>query len=348
MRIVQLLILILVLAALVLWDVTLRDQEAQLRRDAARVEQLMDASHLDDRSVAAVRVDLASDVSHLYVYSQGVWRCSSAYGAPALNDAVQAITPALMQARGVVRTSDPADAAHFGFDDPLRVSICGTNVHTDPMGDVIFAIDVGDTIESTGGSFVRPVGSDAIWEIDQNFRDIITLEDDTLPPMLDPRLVPRVFPGEQLGPQQVTIAAPGEAPMTITREQRDQEAQGDQPPWQWIISDGESDSVGDLMQVTSYVVFLTRVEYDAILAPRPAAEVGLAPPRAVIHYRTPEGHELELRIGGEGPRGGVVVYNTFTENFYEIDAVMLPRLLPPRDMLLDADAENPWAQWMQR
>jgi hypothetical protein len=347
-----LILLVCILSVLIWWDRQLTTQQSEQRAASARIGSLFGEEPLQGRTIAAVRVDIGLEHNYLYVYQDGLWRCINANGAPADNDLIESIFPMLLEAQGVVRTTDPAEAAAYGLasDDAVRVSLCGAEVFTDPLGDVILGVDVGRSISATGGSFVRPVGSNAIWEINQDVRAVLDLEDPAMPPMLDPYVIPRIWPGARLGPAQVVVQVRNQPTIIITRREHpeDEPRAPDAPAWQWVVSEDDSHYLGDLFQVTSYLVFLTRMEYAGVINPRPLEQLGLDQPRAIIGYVTPEGHQLELHIGGDGQRGGVIVYNSFTGNIYEVPRDIALRMVPQIDVLLSTDHGNPWEQWMRR
>lgn len=344
-----LIVLALLLAGLVMWDRSLTENQSQQRLQSARIVPLLIDNPFEERPVAAIRLDVGASDVFLYAYHDGIWRCVTTYGAPAENASIEAIIPALVRAQGVIRTTDPSDAASFGLDgeDALRLAICGSELFTHPTGDVIYALDIGRSIPATGGSYVRPVHSDEVWAIDVDLRSMLNVDHASgMPPMLDPHIVPQAWPGVRLGPARIAIERRGEETIEITRRQRDAAEQG--PQWEWIVQEGDSAFVGELLQVTSYAVFLTRAPYAGILAPRPLEQFGLDEPLAIITYETAEGPRLQLVLGGPGPRGGIVVLNTFTQVLYEVEPDIIARLLPEIDLLLDNAQGNPWERWMRR
>lgn len=353
MRWWTLLILAVVLVGLIMWDSALTQQQSVTRQASARIASILDEDVFRDRPIVAIRLDLGENDPVLYYYEDGMWRCERAHGAPAENELIEAILPAILSSEGVVRTENPDDAAEFGFhrEHTVRISFSGAGLATDPTGDVIYALDVGRSITRTGGSYVRPVGTQSIWEIDADLRAIIgvadELEQNAVPPMLDPHLVPQVWPGVRLGPQRIVIDRRGAEPITITRRDSD-EADSERQQWEWVVTSSQGEFLGDVFQVTSYAVFITRAPYAGVIAPRDPAELGLDEPLASIVFETAEGPQLQLLVGGLSPRGGIVVYNSFTRNLYELEPEIAQRLLPSVDLLLGPEQGNPWEQWMRR
>lgn len=342
-------VLAFVLVALVAWDQWLMQRGAQRRLHSGRIEALLRDNPFQDRSVAAIRLDTGQGDVFLYAYQNGLWRCHTMFGAPAENHMIEALIPALRSAQGVVRSTDPQEAASFGFNeaDSLRLSVSGSELFTHPTGDVIYAIDLGRSIPATGGAYVRPINSDAIWEIDVDFRAMLNVQSDvSTPPMLDPHIVPQAWPGVRLGPARVTIERQDHDTIVINRRQRDAAEDGLQ--WEWVVQQGESAYLGELFQVTSYAVFLTRAQYAGLLAPRPLEQLGLDDPQAIISYETAEGPRFQLIIGGSGPQGGIVVLNTFSQVLYEVEPDIVARILPEIDLLLSDNQGNPWERWMRR
>ena len=342
-----LLILSLLLAALLAWDRSLTARREVQREQTSRVGPLLDEDPFLQRQVAAVRLDSGDDV-HLYVFHDGLWRCVTYHNAPALNEPIEAIIPALINAQGVIRSTDPADAPSFGFDDqhPLRLSVSGSEVFTHHAGDVIYAFDLGRSILATGGSYVRPVNTDTIWAIDHDFHHLLAPDEtSSIPPMLEPHIVPRTWPGVRQGPTRLTIQH-GDRTIQITREPADPADDGLQ--WQWHVQEGAAAYLGDVLQVTSYAVFLTRAPFADVLPPQAGDPYRLGNPLAVITDEIADGPPLQLIIGGPGPGGGPVVLNSLTGVAYEIEPDITGRMLPDIDLLLDGERGNPWEPWLRR
>lgn len=341
-------LLALVLAALVAWDYQVTRKQTSQRLQSTRIGPFLAENPFEKRPTGAIRLEYGGQ-EIIYVYHEGLWRCVTAYAAPAEHEPIEAILPTLVAAEGVVRTSAADDAASFGFanDEVVRLAICGPDVFTDPAGDVILAVDIGHSIASTGGSYARLAGSDDIWAIDIDFRSLLEIDAKSdAPPMLDPHIVPQAWPGVTLGPARITVETWGNDPLLISRRER---TDGDSDfQWQWDIQQGGQLHNGDLLQVTSYAVFLTRAEYRGILAPRPFHELGLDSPNAIVTYETAEGLSLQLVIGGRAPGGGIVVFNTLTKVLYEVDPDLTQRMVPGIDLLLSNEQGNPWERWLRR
>lgn len=355
----QLLILVLVLAGLMAWERGLAERTTRERQAGVRIEFLLNAEEVftEDRPIAAFRLDRNEQgaQAHLYVMTDGVWRSVSAHGTIALNEAIGALVPKLTNAEGYVMTRAAAAAREFGFDteEMLRLSVCGPDVLTDPGGDVIYALDIGNSIPETGGSYVRPTGTTEIWAIDMNFRE--ELESDvgpSVPPMLDPRILPSAWPGfEPPGVDRIVVEMPNEPPLELQRYDRevtDEQIARGEPAWEWSVKKGEIEYVGDPFQIFSYGGFLTNAPYAGILSPRLQNDLGLDDLRARITLRSVHGQHVQLLVGGEAPRGGIAVVNTFSGNIFEVNPGIAELLVPEMDMLLTDQLGNPWEQFLER
>jgi hypothetical protein len=350
----QLTIMAVALAALVAWERSLVRQAATVRSESARIVRVFDAeTMLEGRPIAAIRIR-HGDAIYLYIYHEGIWRCMQAHGAPALASKIDAIVPKLFAAEGVVQTTRAEEAAVYGVDteETIRLALCGAGVLEDPTGDVILAIDIGRSIPATGGSFVRPAdGGGEIWAVNVDFRDELAGMEQGMPPMLDPHVVPEAWPGWRTGLRRIVIEIAGDERTIVQRHERelsDEEQRAGMPSWQWTVERGDIVRPGDLTQLWTYTNFLASLPYAGILAPRPAEEIGLDHPRAVLTMESADGQRAQIVIGGSSPRGGVVALSTVARTVFELDPALVDALLPPAQLLTGEHDENPWDQWLRR
>lgn len=346
----QILIFAIVLAGLVLWDQSLSRRAIEARDAGARIRPLISEKDRFDRAVAAFGVESAGGQRMLFLYADGMWRSVHAHGAPAVAREVESLLPALLDAEGVIRTSDPAAAPQFGFDTPemMTLTVRGTDVLEREDGDVIYSLDLGNTSGTSGGSYVRPTGTNDIWAVNFNLRSILEPDPETgLPPMLDPHLIPEAWPGQRHGIRQVTIQEVGEPTVTLLRREVESGETGG-PTFEWIVRAGSTEFPGHPMQMFSYMGFLMRAPFAGILNPSHQGTLGLETPNARITIEAMNGSQLQLLIGGSGPRGGVAAGNTFTRNLYELAPPIADLLTPEIEMMVNPELGNPWEDFIRR
>src|SRR6267143_1785713 len=155
----QLLIMLVVLSSLFFWERRLARNESQGRHAAVRIQRLISPELFKDRPIAALQLEAPDGKTFFYAHRQGVWRCLSEHGAIALTPQIQTILRKIIEARGVVQgqVSDySTNLASFGLSSSQRwrLALCGSKVRSEQGGDVIFALDLGNRILATGGSYV--------------------------------------------------------------------------------------------------------------------------------------------------------------------------------------------------
>lgn len=350
----QLVILALILTGLLAWERWLvRGQERQ-RAESARVALLMPRDVFQDRAIAAVRIVNDRNEPLLFLFQDGLWRCLQAHLAPALGSTMQSLMNKLDIAEGVVQTRRPEDAASYGFDGPgmIRLALCGANVLSEIDGDVLFAIDIGRSIAATGGSYVRPAGTNEIWAVNVDLRpEVVAEEGSNLPPMLDPHIIPEAWRGTREGFRRIVIERAGGLPLVLARHDvqlTPEQRQQNMPPWQWTCSQGDDTRDADTMQLLNYSAFMVRAMYAGILAPRAAADFELDRPRAVVTIESAEAERLQLVFGGAGPRGGAIIFNTFTQVVFEVDPAISEAMLPDIAIFSGSEEGNPWEPLLRR
>ena len=217
---------------------------------------------------------------------------------------------------------------------------------------MIFALDLGSRIPATGGSYVRPVSEGQIWAIDEDLTEELEHEPgNKLPPLLDPHLVPMVWPGWRSGLRRIVLERPERKPLQLLRRdaaRTEIEQQAGLPPWEWIIREGESEKTADARQAYFYSQFLLQAPYADILPLKQREELGLDKPRNRIRLEAVSGQTLELLLGAQNDNGRTPVLNNFSQSIYEIDGETVSDLLPGTELLLDATKGNPWEERLKQ
>ena len=236
----------------------------------------------------------------------------------------------------------------LGLSQRWRVTLCGSKVHLNDGGDVIFALDLGSRIPATGGSYVRPVSEDQIWAIDEDLTEVLEREPGSkLPPLLDPYLVPVVWPGWQSGLRRIMLERPGKKPLELLRRDKartEAEERSGLPPWDWIIREGASEKTADAKQAHFYSQFLLHAPYEGLLPPKQREALGFDKPKSRIRLEAVSGQTLELLLGAPTAQNRTPVLNTFSQCLYEIRRETESDLLPDAELLLDATKGNPWEE----
>ena len=353
----QLLIMLVVLSSLLFWERRLARQESQTRRAALRIQRLVSQDLFKARPIAALQLEAPDGKTFFYAHQQGVWRCLSMYGAVALTPQIQTVLGKVIKASGVVQSQVSeysTNLTSFGLDSSQRwrLALCGSKVRSEQGGDVIFALDLGSRIPATGGSYVRPVSEGQIWAIDEDLTEELEHEPgNKLPPLLDPHLVPMVWPGWRSGLRRIVLERPERKPLQLLRRdaaRTEIEQQAGLPPWEWIIREGESEKTADARQAHFYSQFLLLAPYAGLLPPKERERLGLDKPQSRIRLEAVSGEILELLLGAQTAEGRTPVLNTFSQSIYLIHHETVANLLPEAELLLDATKGNPWEQQLNQ
>lgn len=342
-------ILLVVLLMMVLLERVLAHRESETRRESVRVRQLVSADVFVDRGVAAFKLDTGAGDSFLYLFDDGLWRCIQANAAPVMPSLINPVMGRLLETSGYVVSRDREAASSFGFNrqSTLRLSVCGPDVLEDPERDVVYAIEIGSSVSATDGSYVRPFGSDDIWLIDDDFRDVLEPDPDfPLPPMVDPRIIPEAWTAGHEGIRQITLERDGGVILHMQREDIPQPVEPLAPRWAWIITDGERQYEAHPNQIQSYGTFLLNVQFAGLPGPARRIELGVDSPRAAITLVGADGRRLQLRFGNQTPRGGIAVFSTFSGTLYEVPQPVIEMFFPDLQLLLDPAYGNPWQPWI--
>jgi len=353
----QLLIMLFVLSCLLFWERRLARQELRTRHAAVRIQRLVSPDLFKDRPIAALQLEAPDGKTFFYAHQQGVWRCLSMHRAIALTPQIQTVLGKVIKASGVVQSQVSEYSTNlisFGLDSSQRwrLALCGSKVRSEQGGDVIFALDLGSRIPATGGSYVRPLTEGQIWAIDEDLTEELEREPGSkLPPLLDPHLVPVVWPGWQSGLRRIVLERAERKPLQLLRRDKartEAEQQSGMPPWEWIIREGESEKTADVRQAHFYSQFLLQAPYAGLLSQKQREELGLDKPQSRIRLEAVSGQTLELLLGTQTAEGRTPVLNTFTQSIYEIDRETVSNLLPEAELLLDANKGNPWEEQLNQ
>lgn len=340
------------LAVLLLWNRALEQESTTERDRRGRVQALTSAEERQALTIAAVRVE-GPGARYLFARSSGQWIALDAFGAPVEEERLTALVRALTQAPALVQEEDPSDATRYGLDAPttLRVSLCGTKARSDPQGDVHAAFDVGSRIPGREATYVRRVGTSEIWALESDLRSLLDARiDRALPPLLDPFVVPRSWPGWSEGLARVTIARRDGAVTVLERRPAEIDAPAaarGAKPWAWFVDPGPGEQRAPDVQAYAYTLFLERVPFAGLLDPAEKSALDLASPPAVVTLTTLEGRALPLALGAPLVDGRVPLWNPASQMLFALDPEVA-RLLAPGAELLVAEETSPWDAWLRR
>lgn len=216
--------------------------------------------------------------------------------------------------------------------------------------DVLLAVEVGAARPAVDGCFLRRPGQDAIWAVDTNPRSVLD-EVHGGAPLMDPTLVPAVFPGEGHSVVAAEVERSDGTRYALVMRQvevtPEQEAMG-VPGIRWVLTvpDGGDQQVNAVLSI-SYLSFLRLAPWHAVLDPARLAELGLDTPIARLVLRADDGRTLTLVVGPPDAEGVHAVADLTLQCAYLITSEVAGLLAPDAEQLI-FPGRNPWERWLQR
>lgn len=344
-----------ILAALVVWDHRLDQQERAQRATSARVGRLLADVDPLALSVREVRITLGQESPPL-VYSprlDRLWRCLTVLAAPIRMAELERVIQSAVEATGVVRTRDLAAASRFGIGSAraIRLSVHGPGALETSGADVLFELEIGDCIPDADACFVRRAGSSAIWAIEGNLRELLLPHPDGGLPLIDPNVIPSVWPGARELPRRVLIEHAGREPIELTRHDLEPSDAGSEPEdasWRFRLRQGALEDLPLEQEVAAlYATFLTRAPHAGLLDPRQEQDLDFDRPRARVELRPTVGPPLELRFA-DPMEHGIPIYNSFSGSVYLVDAELARLLAPLPPMLRSEEEALRWLEVLRR
>lgn len=183
-----LVILLSALVLLVLGDGWLRHRREAARRLGSTLRPLVHpALQVVPERVRRVQVRVGAGAHHWTYERRGrAWRYPARFGAYASGDRLEFLLSSLLSSTGTAVSTDPEDLARFGLHPPqiIRLDL------EDEMGVALLQVDVGRVAPGPRGGevYVRRVAQDTVLHLHANPRQALG---GGLPPMLDPRVIPR-------------------------------------------------------------------------------------------------------------------------------------------------------------
>jgi uncharacterized protein DUF4340 len=340
--------------ALLLAERWLAARETSARAEGRRVGALFTRAEAESlRKQPALRVE-ASGESHAYGRVEGEWRCLSYHQAPADGRAVQALLDGIVGAEGIVRTSDSAEAQGYGINAPttLRVSIQGPRAQQDPAGDVLATLEIGAATGERAGCFVRRKGTREVWSIASDLRAPLEARlSPGLPPLLAPAVVPESWL-EQGGAVRIVLER-GATRTVLEREERALDPAAQDPsrmapglrPWRWLLRAPDPGPEAEPREVNeSFVGFLERLPYVAVLDPARKAELGVGAAGTRVTLEAPTGPPLVVELGRPGADGAVAAWVAASGTLYRLEASVAALVFPDESLLTASPGgDDPWS-----
>ncbi|HVR28908.1 MAG TPA: hypothetical protein VMS86_05180, partial [Thermoanaerobaculia bacterium] len=230
-------VLAAILAALVFWDHRLDRRDRALRERSLRIGRVIADVDPQGLTVRELRITLGSAPSLVYSPRlDGLWRCLTAQAAPVRVTEMELVVRSTLGASGVVRSADPDAAPRYGIGigQTIRLSLHGRGALEVPGSDLLFEVEIGDCIPDADTCFVRRAGSPEIWAVEGNLRQLLLPSQDGGLPLIDPNVIPRVWPGARELPLRVRIERAGDEPFELERQDSGGEAaQPGEPATSW-------------------------------------------------------------------------------------------------------------------
>ncbi|RKY17051.1 MAG: hypothetical protein DRQ55_16675 [Planctomycetota bacterium] len=341
------------LAALLAADSRLEAEERARRAVSVRVERLLPMQAKKDAIIAAL-VLKRGQRELLYARSGGVWRCRDVFGAVADWRAIQGLVDMLLDAEGTLQTDVTERFADYGIgtEQSWHVSLHGPGLLKQDDRDVFFDIELGDSLPTLGGGFVRMAGESVVRVIERDPRALINplgMHPEATP-LLDPHLVPGVWlaPGDQLNRVQVDrIDGVSYALELRSRELSPEHQARGVSPVQWVLAfpDGR-EQVASPDHAIAYTVFLSLVRWSMVLDPDRAEELGMQRLSGRVLLGTKQAAPMLLAFGPASRDELVPVANDWAKTLLAVPKQVGLLCLPRPEELLDAAGPNPWEPWL--
>lgn len=328
---------------------------AEARLAGMTAHRLRDALGGDTPQIAEVR--LADGRGGTLTFTNmldGLWRSPSVLGAPAAVSQLERFVDTVLDCECYVRSIRPEHAARYGLEgeSALRVSFHGPGTAGRAGPKLLLEAEIGHCLPEAGQCFVRPAGQSSVWAMECDLRSLLSAgQRGTLPPLVDPHLIPAVWPGRQSTLRRVVITRTGQGAIELQRHDREAPPQvpgRDGPSWTWVLLH----SAGGHLPVhqglaNSFTSFVLSVPFEGISSPEDAVALDWKNPRARVALFPDAGEPLELRVG-EPQAWGTPVYNSFARLVYILSPEAAGLLAPSAARLASDSAGDPWIALLER
>jgi len=306
--------------------------------------RFLDEVRADDRAVGAIRLMDAAGTDLVFTNRvDGIWRCLPAYGALVDLRRMERLFDRLLTAPAFVRSVAPADPSVYGLglDETLVVSMHpvggeGQRWEDDPP---LLELEIGYPIPQEEQVFVRRVGERTVYVLEADPWPDMVPPARGVPPLVDAFLMPAAWPGTNVLPRRVMIAAEDGGRLLLSRGEDDR----------WSVTEaGMEPRPGLSMPIITYLSLLMRTEIAGLPDPAGAAAYGLDDPSVRIVIETDEFQPVEIRFGTI-QAWGRPVYNSFVRGLVSLDPEIAEILLPSDPApFVEEGHPNPWYRLLDR
>lgn len=325
------------------------------RRSAARdmtdrIGRLIKADERNAIDVHAITLEVGTSRKFVYQREGEVWRCPTVFGAVCRTDALDGLVKALMEAEGVVHSSDEQRLAEYGLTEHNRwkVLLHGPGFAASGAGDIQFVVDLGFELADKSGCYARRQGNPAVWATDTNPWASIGLAGVVGgAPMVDPAVIARAWLQGSARFERIDVhTAGGNFSMLLRQREVTQEdmRKGVSPNY-WVLDAGGVEQATDEVLSMAYNAFLFSAPLARIVADT-ADEVRGKGERGRVVLRM-EGGDAALVIGADDGQGGVLAWFEPTRTLVSITPEVARLLLPSAGAILPGGAENLWAAYLR-
>lgn len=367
-----LIVLAVVLSGLVGIDLALTASAKRARRESLSIGRLV-SSEQSERlkgNIAAIELRNGED-RWVFGQSFGTWRCHDHYRAIASSEALEQVVTQLFDAEGIIQSDDPAHAGDYGFSpgSTWHLVLHGRRAFQERegrvefVGEPLFQVDVGRSIEGQDGCYARLAGRDAVWAVDTNPRALLEPEGSAYrPPLLDPALVPAVWPGTDRRVQQIEIETASSSAMTVglvPKALTDQERAQGVADVEWgLVRSGMRIQQANPGILNYYAAFVLIAPWAAVIGyvgdlstaePELLETFGLDRPSGRLTITAPDGQgSCVLVFGAPAQQGIRAVWNSATGQITGVTGEIAQMLLPPETWLTTDSQGNPWEEYFRR
>jgi hypothetical protein len=328
---------------------------ASARTDPEHLTPLVSLEDRDGLAIGGITIEgLPQGDRFIYVRANSQWTCPTVYGAIGTSQEIEAFLSEVILAWGE-RVAGTDRRADYGFDveRPLRVTLHGPKMATDPERDIVLEIELGMSLPGLGEGrgYLRRVDGEDLFEIDQNPRKRLrpAEESQKVPPLLDERLLAGEFPTLGEGIERAFVDwSDGRSLEVRSRVLGPPPDRNSPPPREWVAMEGEDTARILPYRIGGWQSLLYRVNYEGLADPKIAERRGLDEPSATITLLQVGGDAIELVVGRRAPSGQAFVLNRKTNMLCLLASEDVELLLPTVPWLCSGDIANPWEAWLPK
>jgi len=319
--------------------------------DAHDVSQLepayvrfIDTVRGSEQTIGAIRLMDAAGTDLVYTNRfDGIWRCIPAHGAMVDLRRMERLFDRLLTAPAFVRSHAPRDPTVFGLglDDTVVVSMHAVGSEEQAWEDEppILELEIGLPLPDEEQVFVRVVGERTVYVLESDPWPDLLPAARGLPPLVDGRLMPAVWPGSGAPPRRALIVTGEDDRILLSRESDDR----------WTVTEsGGGTRPGLSLPIMTYLSLLQRAPVIGLPDPARAEHMGLNDPSFRVVLEFDDLPVVELRFGII-QSWGQPVHNSFVRGIVAIDPELADVLLPSDPApFVEEGHPNPWFRLLER